>query len=678
MPTPSCAAGLGAARRRPASASAAACSQASCAVAAAWPGPAPARAAAAATRSCAAPRSRSSAGRVAGALGLDPVRLAIGRAHPVARNVVRSRSRSSARARSAASSSRRCVSRAPAPTNSARSLVHAAAGRPGAPAAVAVDPQVAPELSPEPDPASTPDRVRGRPGRLGPTAGTSTAASETAATGPAGPSTTSPSAVRVPSGNTQASSRPADCSAASMPARSACGTASAKSVSRHSGAPARPSRAAAVPTGRRRRLRVAPGLQVGDLARGRRASSLRQARLAACSAAARSPADAVERRREARRRPRPARAIRPSRLRAQSSARSASSSAPTSRATAVRPSRCSRTAVAVGATRRLHRARGRHCSCLGPGRRGVASARVERTRRSRSASERARCAASTRPRTCRDLLATAAQRPAGGVGVGRDAWGGRPAGPATAASRAAAASCRWASAAELLVPPRRGVGVRARPSGHVAAALSASPPAASARRSGLGGRARRLVQAVGVAHLRALPQRLLLALQAALPLRGRPPGAGRAARPRRVAAPSCSSASRSSRPACSKVELASRTARGVPPGGDLGVDAIVPEEVLRRPEGVVGLGDPGALLLQGAERLGDVGDHGLVQRGERLGQRRRERLLVGPLGQLRLAQLDQQVDQGGVPLLAEPEQRLVDRPPVGLLGGVDLAATRWT
>ena len=71
-----------------------------------------------------------------------------------------------------------------------------------------------------------------------------------------------------------------------------------------------------------------------------------------------------------------------------------------------------------------------------------------------------------------------------------------------------------------------------------------------------------------------------------------------------------------------------------------------------------------ALLVQAAERLGDVGDHGLVQRRQRLGERRGQRLLAGPLGQLRLAQLDQEVDQRLVALLAQPEQRLVHRPAV--------------
>ena len=83
-----------------------------------------------------------------------------------------------------------------------------------------------------------------------------------------------------------------------------------------------------------------------------------------------------------------------------------------------------------------------------------------------------------------------------------------------------------------------------------------------------------------------------------------------------------------------------------------------------------------AVLLQAAERLGDVGDDRLVDRRQRLGERIRERVLARPLGQLRRAELDQQVHQCAVALLAEAEQRLVDRAAVVAGAVVHRAAAR--
>ena len=95
------------------------------------------------------------------------------------------------------------------------------------------------------------------------------------------------------------------------------------------------------------------------------------------------------------------------------------------------------------------------------------------------------------------------------------------------------------------------------------------------------------------------------------------------------------------------------------------VSPVVAEEALPRDACASAIAASAvAVLLQAAERLGDVGDHGLVQRRQRLGERVGQRLLAGPLRQLRLAQLDQQVDQRLVTLLAEAEERLVDRPAV--------------
>lgn len=182
----------------------------------------------------------------------------------------------------------------------------------------------------------------------------------------------------------------------------------------------------------------------------------------------------------------------------------------------------------------------------------------------------------------------------------------------------------------------------------------------------------RLLQSGGVFHLRTLPERLLLSQQSTVPL---PRVLLGAVEPRLVLP-------RRGELILGGAQVAARVlvggigqpnTGGVPPRGHLRVAAVELEEVLGRLEGVSGIGDASALLLQRAEGLGDIGDHRLVERREGLGQRSGERTLVGSLRELRLAQLDEQVDEGGIPLLAEAEQRLVDRPAVGLLAGVHVA-----
>ncbi len=87
-------------------------------------------------------------------------------------------------------------------------------------------------------------------------------------------------------------------------------------------------------------------------------------------------------------------------------------------------------------------------------------------------------------------------------------------------------------------------------------------------------------------------------------------------------------------------------------------------EVGRR---LLGLGEGAqrvALLVETAERLGNGRHEAGAERGQRLGERPGQQLLVGFLRQLRLAQLDQQVDQGLVAVRAEAEQVLVHRPAV--------------
>ncbi len=82
-----------------------------------------------------------------------------------------------------------------------------------------------------------------------------------------------------------------------------------------------------------------------------------------------------------------------------------------------------------------------------------------------------------------------------------------------------------------------------------------------------------------------------------------------------------------------------------------------------------------ALLLQVVKGRADVTEHCLVHGGERLRQRPRQALGIGALGQLRLAQLNQQRDQRIVALAAELEQLLVDSTAV-LLGSLSELAPR--
>ncbi len=94
---------------------------------------------------------------------------------------------------------------------------------------------------------------------------------------------------------------------------------------------------------------------------------------------------------------------------------------------------------------------------------------------------------------------------------------------------------------------------------------------------------------------------------------------------------------------------------GAAPGGDPGVPPVVLQEGGGGPLGGGRGGQLFLLLVQGAERLGHVGDDGLVHGRQRLGEGAGESGFVGPLGELGLAQLDEQVDQGGVALLSEAE-----------------------
>ena len=113
---------------------------------------------------------------------------------------------------------------------------------------------------------------------------------------------------------------------------------------------------------------------------------------------------------------------------------------------------------------------------------------------------------------------------------------------------------------------------------------------------------------------------------------------------------------------------------GLALGRHLRVPAVVAEEVGRR---LLRLGEGAqrvALLVETAERLGDGRHEARTERGQCLGERPGQQLLVRLLRQLRLAQLDQQVDQGLVAVRAEAEQVLVHRPAVVGRPVVDEAA----
>lgn len=114
---------------------------------------------------------------------------------------------------------------------------------------------------------------------------------------------------------------------------------------------------------------------------------------------------------------------------------------------------------------------------------------------------------------------------------------------------------------------------------------------------------------------------------------------------------------------------------GAAPGGEAGVAPVVVEERRGRLLGLSGRPQFRLLLVQRSERLRRVGDDRLVHRRQRLGQRPGQGSFIGALGQLRLAQLDQEVDEGPVAPLPEPEEGFVDRPAVRLRRVVHHAVT---
>ncbi len=182
----------------------------------------------------------------------------------------------------------------------------------------------------------------------------------------------------------------------------------------------------------------------------------------------------------------------------------------------------------------------------------------------------------------------------------------------------------------------------------------------------------RLVQPLGVAHLRALAQRTVLTRQDTLAFLG---GSLLGLQTRSLGPDPfelrLDLALLTAHPLVLAVRLSHRPR--APPRRDGRVGAVVPQERVGRAEGRAHALDAEPLLLEAAERLRDVGHDGLVDRRQRLRERGRQRLLVGALGQLGLAELDQEVDERAVPFLPEAEQRLVDGAPVRLPGLVHVA-----
>ncbi len=82
----------------------------------------------------------------------------------------------------------------------------------------------------------------------------------------------------------------------------------------------------------------------------------------------------------------------------------------------------------------------------------------------------------------------------------------------------------------------------------------------------------------------------------------------------------------------------------------------------------------GSLGLEVAKRLGDIGQDGLIERLERLGERPRQHLGVGALGKLRLPELQKEPDQRFVAIGAELKQPLIDGASIGRRLIVDLPA----
>ena len=119
-----------------------------------------------------------------------------------------------------------------------------------------------------------------------------------------------------------------------------------------------------------------------------------------------------------------------------------------------------------------------------------------------------------------------------------------------------------------------------------------------------------------------------------------------------------------------------RAAHGVrpPPGRHARVPPIALEELLDGAAGGLERLEGGAIGLEAPEGLGDVGDDRGGHRGQRFTERGGQPPLVELARELRLAQLDEEVDERAVAVLAELEERLVDGAPVGGGGREHLAA----
>ncbi len=113
---------------------------------------------------------------------------------------------------------------------------------------------------------------------------------------------------------------------------------------------------------------------------------------------------------------------------------------------------------------------------------------------------------------------------------------------------------------------------------------------------------------------------------------------------------------------------------GSPPRRHPGVAPVPLEEVLdalaRRAKRVEGR----TIGLEAPERLGHVGDDGGRDRRQGLAEGGRQPSLVELTGELRLAQLDEEIDERAVAVLTELEERPVDGPPVRRGRREDLAA----
>ena len=236
----------------------------------------------------------------------------------------------------------------------------------------------------------------------------------------------------------------------------------------------------------------------------------------------------------------------------------------------------------------------------------------------------------------------------------------RAAAAASSAWRCAASSVSRAASARAAASPARAetfLHLGGQPVTVLLPDARPFPPGAAPRRASA--RAARRPASRGPAAAPRAGPRAGSAAARARPVRAAPPPAPHPP-PRKPPRPRSRS-----RPSCSYRLCACRGPAALRLAAIHRVPAVIARGSRPRPGGLPGQGPQRvAFLVQPAERLGDRRHQARAERGQRLGERAGQQLLVGPLGKLRLPELDQQVDQRLVAVFPEPEQGFVHRPPV--------------